>query len=286
MKRELTELARININHAMDVVGGWGIIKNKNNLLANAYQLTPIPITVEGSNILTRSLIIYGQGLIKSHKYIYNIIESLEQNNIPNFKNNINDLIKDTIKIYGKIMVHKLSKLTLTNNLILKSDNLSRQYALLSYMCLINYGPKLKTKEYISGRMADIMSDLYKCYSIHWIKNKLNDKLNDKSKDDFGLLENYCINNLHNKIIDNINLILNDIKSPVKYLSIGVFSNKKILNSDKSITSISNLFLSDNQIKNILTENVFIPTDVNDIRYKLLNWKSDDKLKEEIIKVN
>jgi len=132
MKRELTELARLNINHAMDVVGGWGIIKNKNNLLANAYQLTPIPITVEGSNILTRSLIIYGQGLIKSHKYIYNIVESLEQNNINNFKNNINDLIKDTIKIYGKIMLYKFNKLTLTNNnkLSAKSDNLSRQYAL------------------------------------------------------------------------------------------------------------------------------------------------------------
>ena len=75
MKREMTEYGRININHAMDIVGGWGIIRNKNNILANAYQLTPIPITVEGSNILTRSLIIYGQGLIKSHRYIYKIIE-------------------------------------------------------------------------------------------------------------------------------------------------------------------------------------------------------------------
>jgi acyl-CoA dehydrogenase len=251
------------------------IIKNKNNILANAYQLTPIPITVEGSNILTRSLIIYGQGLIKSHKYIYNIVESLEQNNIDNFKNNINRLVKDTIKIYGNIMLYKTNN---NNDLIAKSDNLSRQYALLSYLCLVNYGPKLKTKEYISGRMADIMSDLYKCYSIHWIKNKLNC--------DLDLLENYCINNLHNKIIDNINLVLNDIKSPVKYLSIGVFSNKKVLNSDKSITGISNLFLSENKIKNILTENVYVPNDKNDIRYKLLNWKSDDKLKEEIIKVN
>ena len=88
------------------------------------------------------------------------------------------------------------------------------------------------------------------------------------------------------QIIDNINLVLNDIKSPVKYLSVGVFTNKKVLNSDKSITGISNLFLSENQIKNILTENVYVPEDRDDIRYKLLNWKSDDKLKEEIIKVN
>lgn len=291
MKRELTELARININHAMDIVGGWGIIKNKNNILANAYQLTPIPITVEGSNILTRSLIIYGQGLIKSHKYIYNIVESLEQNNIDKFKNNINELVKDTIKIYGNIIIHKFYKLSLTNKLTnnklsAKSDNLSRQYALLSYLCLVNYGPKLKTKEYISGRMADIMSDLYKCYSIHWIKNKLNGKLNDKSNNDLDLLETYCINNLHNRIIDNINLVLNDIKSPVKYLSIGVFTNKKVLNTDKSITYISNLFLSENQIKNILTENVYVPEDKDDIRYKLLNHKNNKEIIEDILKVS
>jgi acyl-CoA dehydrogenase len=285
MKRELTEMARININHAMDIVGGWGIIKNKNNLLANAYQLTPIPITVEGSNILTRSLIIYGQGLMKSHKYIYNIVDSCDNNNLEKFKNNINDLVKDTIKIYGNIMLYKINKLTNNNNLITKSDNLSRQYALLSYLCLVNYGPKLKTKEYISGRMADIMSDLYKCYSIHWINNRLNDKLNDKSKDDLLLLENYCINNLHNKIIDNINLVLNDIKSPVKYLFIGVFSNKKVLNSDKSITDISNLFLYDNELKKILTENVYVPDDKDDIRYKLLNHKNNKNIIGEILSV-
>ena len=282
MKREMTEYARININNAMDVVGGWGIIKNKNNILANAYQLTPIPITVEGSNILTRSLIIYGQGLIKSHKYIYNIIESIENNNIGNFKTNINDLVKDTLKIYSKIMINKFR--FENYNLILKSDNLCRQYALLSYLCLVNYGPKLKTKEYISGRMADILSDLYKCYSIYWFNQKFNN--NKDMINDLDLLEKYCINNLHNKIINNMNLVLNDIKSPVKYLSIGIFNNKKELNSDKSITDISNLFLSENKLKNILTENVYISTNVDDIRYKLLNWKSNDKLKEEIIKVN
>jgi hypothetical protein len=222
---------------------------------------------------------------MKSHKYIYNIVDSCDNNNLEKFKNNINDLVKDTIKIYGNIMLYKINKLTNNNNLITKSDNLSRQYALLSYLCLVNYGPKLKTKEYISGRMADIMSDLYKCYSIHWINNRLNDKLNDKSKDDLLLLENYCINNLHNKIIDNINLVLNDIKSPVKYLFIGVFSNKKVLNSDKSITDISNLFLYDNELKKILTENVYVPDDKDDIRYKLLNHKNNKNIIGEILSV-
>ena len=162
---------------------------------------------------------------------------------------------------------------------------------------MINYGPKLKTKEYISGRMSDILSDLYKCYSIYWLNRRIQYPLtaqeNNKSsrrdrvsETNLEQIEKYCINNLHNKIIDNINLVLNDINSPVKYLFEGVFSNKKIINSDKDITFLSNLFLEKNNIKDILTENVFIPNDKNDIRYKLLNHNNDDKIKEEIIKVN
>jgi acyl-CoA dehydrogenase len=275
MKRELTEYGRININHAMDIVGGWGIIKNKNNILANSYQLTPIPITVEGSNILTRSLIIYGQGLIKSHKNIYKIIESCENNNLNEFKKNINDTFIDLIKILSKLIITN-------NNNTTRTDNLSRKYALLSYLCLLDYGPKLKTKEYVSGRMADILSDLYKSYSIMWLCKKLEE---DIDKNTIKLVEDYCINILHSKIIDNFNLVLNDIKSPVKYLMIGLLSNKKKINSDKTITDISNLFLSNNKLKNILTENVFVPSDIDDIRYKLLNHNNNKKIIEDILRV-
>jgi acyl-CoA dehydrogenase len=276
MKRELTEYGRINMNHAMDIVGGWGIIKNKNNILANAYQLTPIPITVEGSNILTRSLIIYGQGLIKSHKNIYGIIESCENNNLQNFKKSINELSVDLIKILSKLFIRK-------NNNQLKTDDLSRKYALLSYLCLLNYGPKLKTKEYISGRMADVLSDLYKSYSVMWLCYNLQSRVD---KDTLQLLENYCLNNLHSKIIDNFNLVLNDIKSPTKYLLIGLFRNTKKINSDNNTTVISNLFLTDNELKRILTENVFVPSDNDDIRYKLLNHKNNKEIIEDILKVN
>jgi len=280
MKREMTEYARININHAMDIVGGWGIIKNKNNILANAYQLTPIPITVEGSNILTRSLIIYGQGLIKSHKNIYPIINSLERDSIEKFKSNINELIKDTLKLYSQIMISKLKN----NSQLIRTDNLCKQYVLLSYLCLVNYGPKLKTKEYVSGRMADILSDLYKCYSIFWLNSHLKN-LNLLTENEIIKIEQYCINNLHSKIISNINLVMNDINSPLKYLTLGLFSNKIKLNSDKLTTDISNLFLYDNKLKNILTENVFVPSDINDIRYQLLNHKDDKQKKEQILKV-
>ncbi len=70
VKYHLTERGRQVINDAMDVHGGKGICMGPNNYLARAYQQTPIAITVEGANILTRSLIIFGQGAIRGHPYV------------------------------------------------------------------------------------------------------------------------------------------------------------------------------------------------------------------------
>ena len=69
----------------MDVLGGSAIIRGENNLLAHAYFALPISITVEGANILTRNLMQFGQGLIKSHPYIYKQINALKNNNVESF---------------------------------------------------------------------------------------------------------------------------------------------------------------------------------------------------------
>src|SRR5690606_26627524 len=65
-----TDLMRIVINHAMDVVAGRGVISGPRNFISQAYQAVPIGITVEGANILTRSLMVFGQGAIRCHPFI------------------------------------------------------------------------------------------------------------------------------------------------------------------------------------------------------------------------
>lgn len=85
MKYHATEKFRTVINDSMDVLGGSAIIRGENNLLAHAYFALPISITVEGANILTRNLMQFGQGLIKSHPYIYKQIEALNSNNVKAF---------------------------------------------------------------------------------------------------------------------------------------------------------------------------------------------------------
>ena len=84
-KYNFTELSRKIINDGMDIMGGAGICRGPRNLLANIYSATPIPITVEGSNILTRTMIVFGQGVIRSHPYVYQEITALEQADVKGF---------------------------------------------------------------------------------------------------------------------------------------------------------------------------------------------------------
>ncbi|MEM8810109.1 MAG: acyl-CoA dehydrogenase, partial [Cyanobacteria bacterium P01_G01_bin.38] len=84
-KYHFTELSRQIINDGMDILGGAGICRGPRNLLANIYSATPIPITVEGANILTRSMIIFGQGAIRCHPAVFDEIVSLHDNDVTGF---------------------------------------------------------------------------------------------------------------------------------------------------------------------------------------------------------
>jgi acyl-CoA dehydrogenase len=70
IKYHCTELARQCALDAMDIHGGKAIMKGRNNAIANVYESIPVAITVEGANILTRNLMIFGQGAIRSHPYV------------------------------------------------------------------------------------------------------------------------------------------------------------------------------------------------------------------------
>ena len=85
MKQQTTERGRNVLNHAMDIHAGGAICLGHSNFLEKFYRAAPIGITVEGSNTLTRSLIIFGQGLNKSHPFIYPILDSVLDNNKDEF---------------------------------------------------------------------------------------------------------------------------------------------------------------------------------------------------------
>jgi hypothetical protein len=107
MKQPTTERARKVLNHGMDIYAGGGICTGANNFFTPFYHSSPVGITVEGSNTLTRGLIIFGQGLNKSHPHIFPIFESIQESNLLSFQTNFNRLVASVVVNYCAVLSRK-----------------------------------------------------------------------------------------------------------------------------------------------------------------------------------
>ncbi|HCB39209.1 MAG TPA: acyl-CoA dehydrogenase [Gammaproteobacteria bacterium] len=173
LKYRNTELMRDVVNNAMDVVAGRGVIVGPRNFLARVYQSLPISITVEGANILTRSLMVFGQGAIRCHPYLVQEIEAASAN--PSA-----DAVKQFEQAFFGHLGHAFSNVLRSLGLALSLGYLSRTpnqgqlqpyyrrlnrfsaaLALLTDVSLAVIGGKLKARERLSGRMADSLVSLY-----------------------------------------------------------------------------------------------------------------------------
>lgn len=162
LKQRTTELSRDVINHAMDIVAGSAICMGPQNFVAPAYFSCPIGITVEGSNTMTRSLLIFGQGLIRSHPHMLPIIHSIQNNDYHKFSDHVFK------------MVYENTRLVLTP--VLFSNDLERfvKFFSLSSTLSLVLGGQLKRKEFLSGRYADLLSYIITGYAMEWHASKNN----------------------------------------------------------------------------------------------------------------
>ena len=267
MKYKFTEYGRITVNNGMDILGGAGICKGPMNFLASSYIATPVAITVEGSNTLTRSLIIFGQGLNRSHPHLLNIINNIETNDKEGFNNNFNKIVKHTLNnLVKSIYYGTYLKFYRKNGVDIDKYyeiHLNRHVANFAFSANIALlmGGKIKTAEYISGRYADILADIYMSYACLWFYKK-----NKTTKDIDKLLE-YSINDYSKNIEINMNKIFDNFPiyfmgKIMKYTTYP-FGNYYNYNCDKMNTQISNIITKPNELRNLLTDNLFISKDVN-----------------------
>lgn len=168
-KYHATEMFRKNINDGMDIVGGSGIIRGPRNLLANPYFSTPISITVEGSNIITRSLIHFGQGAIMCHPYAYKEFTALAENDLKSFDKvffgHINHLTRNLTRSVllsaTRGYIHGSSKDGIIGRYETKLAWASATFAFLADIAMAKYGGDLKRKEKLNGRFGDVLSTMY-----------------------------------------------------------------------------------------------------------------------------
>lgn len=168
LKYHTTELARNIACDAMDIHGGKGICLGPNNYLGRGYQGSPIGITVEGANILTRSLIIFGQGAIRCHPYIFKEMESVRTNNLVEFDKSFFAHAGFILANFTKSLIFSLTDARFSKaptSTVARYYQLVHKYsanlAFLADFSMVILGGKLKRKEKLSARLGDMLSYLY-----------------------------------------------------------------------------------------------------------------------------
>lgn len=176
MKQQTTDRARDVLNHAMDIHAGSAICLGENNFLDKFYKSAPIGITVEGSNTLTRNLIIFGQGLNKSHPHIFNVLNSVQNDNVRDFSRHFLSLLGNSVRLYlqGVINRNTVSKVSNLGHFtfyqrIIESHTM-KFAALANFVAMM--GGKIKSNQTVSALMADIMSNIYLANSIIYYTNE------------------------------------------------------------------------------------------------------------------
>ncbi len=173
LKYHCTELGRKVANDAMDVHGGKAIMMGPNNYLGRGYMATPIAITVEGANILTRSLIIYGQGAIRCHPFVLRELQAAGDDDLDRGLIEFDDAlfghigyaISNMARSFFLALTHaKFSRVPLNTPTRRYYQNINRYsaaFALASDFAMLTLGGALKKRELLSARLGDILSSMY-----------------------------------------------------------------------------------------------------------------------------
>ncbi|VAW77825.1 Acyl-coenzyme A dehydrogenase FadE, partial [hydrothermal vent metagenome] len=173
VKYHSTENMRKVVNDAMDVLAGAGISLGPRNILGRCYQSVPVGITVEGANILTRSLIIFGQGAVRSHPYVYQEMQSASDTDsrraLKTFDKALFGHIGQVISNMARTLFMGLTASHFVSPPVFgaasiyyqRLERMSSAFSLIADVTMLSLGGALKRKEKLSGRLADVFSHLY-----------------------------------------------------------------------------------------------------------------------------
>ena len=270
-----TEHMRQVINHAMDIHGGRGICMGPSNYIARADQSVPVGITVEGANILTRSMIIFGQGAIRCHPYL---VREMEAATMPEsaaadmaFDQALRGHAEYFLTNYCRAFVYGLSASHLApcpypgriGNYYRRLGQMSAAFAVCSDLVLMILGGSFKRKEKLSGRFADALG--YMFYASAALKKF---EADGQPRSDLPLVEwtaKYCLY--------QVQMALDEIlrNFPIKWL--GVIIRHSIfplglslrLPNDSLGHRVASLLIRPGEARDRLTDGVYITEDPEDI---------------------
>lgn len=273
VKYHLTERGRQAINDAMDVHGGKGICMGPSNYLGRNYQHIPVSITVEGANILTRNMIIFGQGAIRCHPYVLKEIRAANDGNSSwasiSFDQALTGHVLFTVSNGMRSLLHGLTGASLANapgsvgpetqRYYSQLTRFSAAFAFIADISMLVLGGSLKRKERLSARLGDILSMLYMCSAalkrfkddgrpaadaplLHW---SMQDALFRMQEAFDGLLDNFPVRTAVRGLLRFLVFPLGKPFSPP---------------SDAIAHNVATLMLTPGEARDRLTAGIYIPT--------------------------
>ena len=173
LKYHVTEFGRMIANDAMDVQGGKGIMLGPKNYIGRGYQMVPVSITVEGANILTRSLIIFGQGAVRCHPFVLKEMNAAQD---PDRERGLRDFdtalfrhigftISNAVRsFFGAVTLSRIVTAPMggpTKRFYEHINRFSASFAFATDVAMLSLGGYLKKKENLSARLGDVLSCMY-----------------------------------------------------------------------------------------------------------------------------
>ena len=270
-----TENMRVIVNDGMDIVGGKGICMGPGNFLGRPYQAIPVGITVEGANILTRSLIIFGQGAIRCHPWLMEEITSAslpnQQEALESFDVALMGHIGYGIQNGARSLFHGVTKGAFADSPIdgpnakyyRRLSRMSAAYSFLADFAMLFLGGDLKRKEMLFGRFADGLTHMYMASAV---LKRFEDT--GRPEADQPLLEWSVRQALFQTQVALDQILRNFPNTPVGLLLRGIvfpLGRRFRTPNDRLTKACAKILLEDNEARDRLTEGVYRSDDPEDV---------------------
>ncbi len=282
LKYRNTDLMREVINHAMDVVAGRGVITGPRNFLARAYQAVPIGITVEGANILTRSLMIFGQGAIRCHPFIVEEIEAAGMEDQDKAAKKFDGIfyrhLAHTTRNALRSFVLGLSKGRLEaaprhgeiQQYYRQLGRFSAAFAMMTDVTLLTVGGGLKARQRLSGRMADCLVHLY--YATAVIKQWHEEGYPEDQRDLVEWSLQTCLHDLQDSMREAIiNFPVAALRWPLRLIVFPLGATGLNGPDDRLGARVAATIVDDTPVRQRISRGTFVNLDPDDPLGRVLN---------------
>lgn len=265
VKAYLTEGSRLCINDAMDIHAGAAICRGPANIFSRLCNATPIGITVEGANILTRSLIIFGQGVMRCHPFVLDEMEAIKGGDVRAFDRALFGHLAHIVKNAARAFLLGLSGGRLASSPVSGYEarhyrdiaRFSAAFALISDVALGTLGGALKRKEYLSGRLSDAFAWMFLATATlkHFHDN-------GRPKNQRVLLDWTCthaLKEVESALLGVLANLPNRFAASLAKLLMFPLGATRAALTDRQIDAVAEAITTDMDVRDALTADIFAP---------------------------